>query len=62
MKHFGKNRKYHNKNKNNTKVSYSCMDNMTKIRNFHNKYVASKKDQKSQNLCNYLNPDNFPHA
>ena len=60
-KHFGKNHKYHKIfNKNNIKVSYSCMDNMKKIINSHNKYVASKKDQVNQNLCNCRNPDNCP--
>ena len=35
-KHFGKNHKHHKIfNKNNIKVSYSCMDNMTKIKNSH---------------------------
>ena len=42
-KHFGKNHKYYKIfHKNNITVSYSCMDNMTKIINSH-KYVASKK-------------------
>ena len=60
-RHFGKNHKYHKIfNKNNIKVSYSCMDNMTKIINSHSKYVASKKDQANQNLCNCPNPDNCP--
>ena len=36
------------------------MDNMTKIINSHNKYVASKKVQTNQNLCNCRNPDNCP--
>ena len=36
------------------------MDNMKKIINSHNKYVASKKDQVNQNLCNCRNPDNCP--
>ena len=34
------------------------MDNMKKIINPHNKYVASKKDQANQNLCNCRNLDN----
>ena len=60
-KHFGKNYKYHKIfNKNNAKVSYSCMANMTKIINSYKKYVASKKVQANQNLCNCRNPDNFP--
>ena len=54
-----KNHKYHEVfNKNNIKVCYSCMDNMTKIINSHNKYVASKKDQTNQNLCSCRNSDN----
>ena len=36
------------------------MDNMTKIINSHNKYVASKKVQANQNLCNRRSPDNCP--
>ena len=52
-KHFGKNHKYQKIfNKNTIKVSYSCMDNMKKVINYHNKYVASKKDQVNQNLSN----------
>ena len=47
-------------NKNNIKVSYSCMDNMTIIINSHSKYVASKKVQANQNLCNCRNSDNCP--
>ena len=35
------------------------MDNMTKIINFHDKYVASKKDQANQCLCNCRKPGNF---
>ena len=42
------------------KVSYSCMDNMKKVINSHSKYVAPKKDQVNQNLCNCRNPDNCP--
>ena len=58
-KYFQKNHKYHNIfNKNNMKVSYSCMDNRIKIINSHNKYVASKKDQANQNLFNCQNLDN----
>ena len=53
--------KYHKIfNKNTMKVSYSCMDNMIKIINSHSKYVASKKNQANQNLCNCRNSDNCP--
>ena len=34
------------------------MDNMAKIINSHNKYVASKTDLSNQTLCNCRNPDN----
>ena len=60
-KHFGKNHKYHKIfNENNIKVSYSCMNNTTKIINSHNKYVASKNIQANQNLRNCRRPDNCP--
>ena len=60
-KHFGKSHRYHRTfNKNNTKVSCSCMDNMTKTISSHNKYVASKQRQANQNLYNGRNPDNYP--
>ena len=36
------------------------MDNTIKIVNSHSKYVASKKDQANQNLCNCRNSDNCP--
>ena len=48
-KHFRKNHEYEIFNKINIKVSYSCVDNMKKVINSHNKYVASKKDQVNQN-------------
>ena len=35
-------------NKNNIKVSYGCMDNMTKIINSHKKYVSSKRDEANE--------------
>ena len=58
---FEKNCKYHKVfNKNNINFSYSCMDNMTKIINSQNKYVASKWNQANQNLCNCRNRDNCP--
>ena len=33
------------------------MANMKKIINSHNKYIASKKDQVNENLCNCRNPN-----
>ena len=49
-KHFRKNHEYKIFNKINIKVSCSCMDNMKKDINSHNKYVASKKGELNQNL------------
>ena len=60
-KPFAKNHKYHKIfDKNNIKVSYSCMDNIKKIISSHNMYIASKKDQVNQNLCNCRSPDSCP--
>ena len=39
-------------------VSYSCMNNMTKIINLNNKNVSSERGQANQNFCNCQNPDN----
>ena len=36
------------------------MDDMKKIINAHNNYVASKKNQVNEDLCNCRNPDNCP--
>jgi len=58
-KHFGKNHKY-NKifNRNNVKVSYSCMDNMKKIISAHNKKIINESETvdracncRNKNLC-----------
>ena len=36
------------------------MDNMAEVINYHNKHVASKKDQGNRNLCSRQNHDNYP--
>ena len=60
-KNFRKNNKYHKIfNQSNKKVSCSCIDNMTKLINYHNKHVAPEKDQTNQNLYNCRNHDNYP--
>ena len=52
-KHFPKHHKYHSLfNKNNVKVSYSCMENMGSIINKHNKKVLSKNNNHDNNDCN----------
>ena len=61
-RHFLRHHKYHSLfNKNNVKVSYSCMDNMQSIINKHNKKVTSidtKPD--SQDQCNCRIKDQCP--
>ena len=54
-KHFPKHHKYHSLfNKNNVKVSYSCMENMGLIIKKHNKKVLSNNNNHDNNesLCN----------
>ena len=36
------------------------MEDMKKTINAHNNYVASKKNQVNEDLCNCRNPDNCP--
>ena len=44
--HFGKNHKYHKIfNRNNVKISYSCMDNMTNIISSHDKKVTNFENE-----------------
>ena len=60
-KHVGKNHEYHKIfNKSNMKVSYTSMNNMTKIINSHKKYVASKKVQANQKFSSCCNLENCP--
>lgn len=63
-KHFPKQHKYHSLfNKNNVKVSYSCMDNMESIINKHNKKVTNADNDTStvnQVQCNCRNKDQCP--
>ena len=49
-------------NRNNTKVSYSCMDNMGKLISGHNKAILSKAKQTQQNTCNCRKPKECPLA
>ena len=63
-KHFPKQHKYHSLfNKNNVKVSYSCMDNMKSIINKHNKKVTNADNDTNtdnQVQCNCRNKDQCP--
>ena len=61
-RHFPRHHKYHSlSNKNNVKVSYSCMDNMQSIINKHNKKVTSTDTKpNAQDQCNCRDKDQCP--
>lgn len=60
-KHFDKNHKYHKIfNKNNVKISYSCMDSMKKILNAHNKKISSTNNDETARTCNCKNKNTCP--
>ena len=59
-KNFPKGSKLHKIfNKNNVKISYSCMDNMERIIDAHNKKILQKTTPAADN-CNCKNPENCP--
>ena len=59
-KHFPRQHKYHTLfNKNNIKVSYSCMENMGAIISKHNKKILSNNDNNDK-LCNCRSQRNCP--
>ena len=50
-KHFGKTHKYHKIfNRNNVKISYSCMNSMSKIINAHNSKIATTETKMTAHL------------
>ena len=61
-KHFGKKHKYHKIfNRNNVKISYSCMNSMSKIINVHNSKIANREyTENDQILCNCRNQNDCP--
>ena len=62
-KHFPQQHKYHTLfNKNNIKVSYSCMENMGTIISKHNKKILSNNNTNDGNdkLCNCRSQQNCP--
>ena len=61
-RHLPRHHKYHSLfNKNNVKVSYSCMDNMQHITNKHNKKVTSIDTKPNpQDQCNCRDKDQCP--
>ena len=62
QKHFPKHHRYHKLfNKNNLKLSYSCMPNMKKIIDNHNKKILNDKNsEKVEKSCNCKNRDKCP--
>ena len=59
--HFPKENKLHKIfNRNNVKISYSCMDNMTNIINAHNKLILKTDEKQKEGLCNCIQPANCP--
>ena len=63
-KHFPKSSKYHKLfNRNNTKISYSCMPNIGQVIKGHNKTVLAQKEKKSpdgKKLCNCRKKSDCP--
>ena len=60
QKHFPNEHKYHKIfNKNNVKISYSCMTNIKSIINMHNKEVITEKKTEAAK-CNCINKPDCP--
>ena len=60
-KDFGKNHKYRKIfNRNNVKISYSCMDDMRNIINSHKKKVTNSDNETNAKTCNCWNKGNCP--
>ena len=60
-KHFPRNHRYHKLfNRNNVKVSYSCMKNMAAIISSHNHKVLSPRPTQAPRQCNCRQPDRCP--
>ena len=59
-KHFPKHHRYHKLfNKNNLKLSYSCMPNMKSIIDKHNFKILNGKEKQTR-MCNCRNPNECP--
>ena len=60
-KHFGPRHKFRKLfNKNNVKLSYSCMPNMKSIINAHNRKVLNDKNETNRRTCNCHNQETCP--
>ena len=61
QRHFPRQHKFHKIfNKNNVKVSYSCMPNMKTIINGHNKKLLTLPTDNPNRTCNCMNKDKCP--
>ena len=60
-KHFDRNRKYHKIfNRNNVKISYSCMDNVKNIISSRNKRIINSRNEGNGKTCSCRNKSNCP--
>ena len=60
-KHFPRHHKFYKLfNKNNVKVSYSCMPNMKSIINMHNKKIINPPIKNQERACNCINKLDCP--
>ena len=60
-KHFGRNHKCHKIfNRNNVKISYSCIDNIKNIISSHNKAITNFHSEISGKTCNCRNKSSCP--
>ena len=60
-KHFGRIHKYHKiYSRNNVKISYSCMDNITNIISSQNKTITNSCNGTNGKTCNCRNKNNRP--
>ena len=60
-KHFGRNHKYHKIfNRNNVKISYSCMDNIKNTISSHKKEMTNVYNEMNGITCNCRNKTNCP--
>ena len=60
-KHFPEQHKFHKIfNKNNVKVSYSCMPNIKSIINMHNKKIVNPPQQTNERTCNCIKKPQCP--
>ena len=60
-KHFGRNHKCHKIfNRNNVKISYSCIDNIKNVISSHKKEIANFYNEMNGKTCSCRNKNNCP--